>query len=155
KRCVEPIAGSCGGKREGVRRIDSGRAGNSRCGETRLGTACGHASAIMRTRCLELAHQMYHPTLSSSFSRLSAKPLRTLRTGVAFVVIAALIGGCNLFPEVKDPYANFTAEQLYRQGKDAMAEGNFTKAVKVFEALEARYPYGRYAQQAILEGAYA
>ena len=26
---------------------------------------------------------------------------------------------------------------------------------KLFETLEARYPYGRYAQQAILEGAYA
>ena len=91
----------------------------------------------------------------SSVNRLCAKSLRVLRACTAFVVIAAAIGGCNLLPEVKDPYANFTAEQLYRQGKDAMAEGNFNKAVKVFEALEARYPYGRYAQQAILEGAYA
>ena len=91
----------------------------------------------------------------SSVNRLCAKSLRVLRACTAFVVIAAAIGGCNLLPEVKDPYANFTAEQLYGQGKDAMAEGNFNKAVKVFEALEARFPYGRYAQQAILEGAYA
>ena len=34
-------------------------------------------------------------------------------------------------------------------------QGNYTRAIKLFEALEARFPYGRYAQQAILELAYA
>ena len=34
---------------------------------------------------------------------------------------------------------------------DAMLEGNYTRAIKLFETLEARFPYGRYAQQAILE----
>ena len=98
---------------------------------------------------------MFLPLLSPSLDRFCARALRALCAGVALVVIVASIGGCNLFPEVKDPYAQYTAEELYRQGKDAMSEGNFTKAVKLFEALEARYPYGRYAQQAILEGAYA
>jgi outer membrane protein assembly factor BamD len=36
-----------------------------------------------------------------------------------------------------------------------MLEGNYTKAIKLFDTLEARFPYGRYAQQAILESAYA
>lgn len=36
-----------------------------------------------------------------------------------------------------------------------MGEANWEKAIKYFEALEARYPYGRYAQQAQLEVAYA
>ena len=36
-----------------------------------------------------------------------------------------------------------------------MVEGNYTRAIKLFETLEARFPYGRYAQQAILELAYA
>jgi outer membrane protein assembly factor BamD len=36
-----------------------------------------------------------------------------------------------------------------------MSSGNYQRAIKLFETLEARYPYGRYAQQAILEGAYA
>ena len=36
-----------------------------------------------------------------------------------------------------------------------MVEGNYTRAVKLFETLEARFPYGRYAQQAILELAYS
>jgi outer membrane protein assembly factor BamD len=36
-----------------------------------------------------------------------------------------------------------------------MNEGNWATAVKYFEKLEARYPFGRYAQQAQLDTAYA
>ncbi len=36
-----------------------------------------------------------------------------------------------------------------------MDGGNYEKAVKTFETLQSRYPYGRYAQQAQLEIAYA
>ena len=36
-----------------------------------------------------------------------------------------------------------------------MTDGAYDKAIKYFEKLEARYPYGRYAQQAQLEVAYA
>jgi outer membrane protein assembly factor BamD len=36
-----------------------------------------------------------------------------------------------------------------------MGDGSYDKAVKYFEILEARYPYGRYAQQAQIEIAYA
>jgi outer membrane protein assembly factor BamD len=97
----------------------------------------------------------FSPAFMSSADRLCARSRRALCACLAFVAIAVSIGGCNLLPEVKDPYAQYTAEQLYRQGKDAMSDGNFSKAVKLFEALEARYPYGRYAQQALLEGAYA
>jgi outer membrane protein assembly factor BamD len=76
-------------------------------------------------------------------------------TRLAMVLMLAAIGGCSLFPEAKDPTAGFSAEQLYKQAKDALSEGNYTKAIKLYETLETRFPYGRYAQQAILEGAYA
>ena len=36
-----------------------------------------------------------------------------------------------------------------------MTNGNYAAAIKLFEGLEARYPYGRYAQQAQLEIGYA
>jgi outer membrane protein assembly factor BamD len=92
---------------------------------------------------------------SPSSNRLFYRSVRAMLAGLAILLVAATMGGCNLLPEIKDPLANLTAEQLYRQAKDAMSEGNFTKAVKLYETLEARFPYGRYAQQAILEGAYA
>jgi len=90
-----------------------------------------------------------------SSNRLLYRPARAMLAALAILLVLATLGGCNLLPEVKDPTAGLTAEQLYRQAKDAMGEGNFTKAVKLYETLEARFPYGRFAQQAILEGAYA
>ena len=91
----------------------------------------------------------------TSLERFFREPLRGMLAYAAILLAVAFIGGCNLLPEVKDATANLTAEQLYRQAKDAMAEGNFNKAIKLYETLEARFPYGRFAQQAILEGAYA
>jgi len=83
-----------------------------------------------------------------------------LRTLVPVVFIAAglgstLLGGCGLLPDVIDETANWSANKLYSEAKDAMTEGSYDKAVKYFEKLEARFPYGRYAQQAQLEVAYA
>ena len=70
-------------------------------------------------------------------------------------LIAFAVAGCGLLPDVKDETAGWSAEQIYRNAHEAMQDGNYTRAIKLFETLEARYPYGRYAQQAILEGAYA
>ena len=69
--------------------------------------------------------------------------------------VRAVLGGCSLLPEVKDETASWSAEQLYSEAHDALLEGNYTRAIKLFETLESRFPYGRYAQQAILESAYA
>lgn len=78
-----------------------------------------------------------------------------LRARVVVTLLAAALAGCNLLPEVKDETASWTAERVYRTAHDALVEGNYTRAVKMFETLESRFPYGRYAQQALLEGAYA
>ncbi|GLR11593.1 outer membrane protein assembly factor BamD [Chitinimonas prasina] len=48
-----------------------------------------------------------------------------------------------------------TAEAMYSEAKTELTAGNYTRAVQLFESLQARYPYGRYAQQASLEIAYA
>jgi outer membrane protein assembly factor BamD len=80
--------------------------------------------------------------------------LRILTLGRALAVAAALafaLGGCGLFPEVKDETASWSADRLYQTAHEAMMQGNYTRAIKLFDQLEARFPYGRYAQQAILE----
>ncbi len=83
----------------------------------------------------------------------------TRRTGwfgvVATFLVALALGGCNLLPEVRDETSTWSAERLYREAHDALVQGNYTRSVKLFETLESRFPYGRYAQQAILESAYA
>ncbi|HLX30021.1 MAG TPA: outer membrane protein assembly factor BamD [Casimicrobiaceae bacterium] len=74
---------------------------------------------------------------------------------LSVALVAVTIAGCGLLPDVKDETAGWNAEQLYKNAHEAMLDGNYTRAVKLFDTLEARYPYGRYAQQAILEGAFA
>ena len=74
---------------------------------------------------------------------------------VGVALMALMAAGCGLLPDVKDETAGWSAEQLYRNAHNAMMDGNYTRAVKLFDTLEARFPYGRFAQQAILEGAYS
>jgi outer membrane protein assembly factor BamD len=77
------------------------------------------------------------------------------RTWIAGMLLVLALAGCGLLPDVKDETAGWSAEKLYGAAHDAMLEGNYTRAIKLFETLESRYPYGRYAQQAILEGAFS
>lgn len=65
------------------------------------------------------------------------------------------LGGCGLLPDVIDETAGWSAQRLYSEAKEQLNEGNYERAIKLFETLEARYPYGRYAQQAQIEVAYA
>src|SRR5205823_12935882 len=77
------------------------------------------------------------------------------KTWIAGMLLVLALAGCGLLPDVKDETAGWSAEKIYSNAHDAMLEGNYTRAVKLFETLESRYPYGRYAQQAILEGAFS
>jgi outer membrane protein assembly factor BamD len=85
---------------------------------------------------------------------MSRMSLLWIRNVVAIVFVLSATA-CGLLPEVKDDTAGWSAERLYEEAHTMLATGNYTRAVKLFETLEGRYPYGRYAQQAILEGAYA
>ena len=71
------------------------------------------------------------------------------------VILVLLLAGCGILGDTKDETAGWSAQRLYSEAKDAMADGAYDKAVKYFETLESRYPYGRYAQQAQIEIAYA
>ena len=79
--------------------------------------------------------------------------LRTLFTLLALTTLLGL-GGCGLLPEEKDETAGWSAGRLYSAAKDAQIDGSWETAAKMLEKLEARYPYGRFAQQAQLELAY-
>ena len=71
------------------------------------------------------------------------------------VVLSLFIAGCGLLSTEKDETAGWSAQKLYGESKDAMANRSWDKAIKYLEKLEARYPYGRFAQQAQLDVAYA
>lgn len=74
---------------------------------------------------------------------------------VAALSLAALFAGCSSLSDTKDETVGWSANKLYGEAKDAMSGRDWTKAIKYLEKLEARYPYGRFAQQAQIEIAYA
>lgn len=76
-----------------------------------------------------------------------------LRTLLAVFAIA-LFAGCSSNPTEHDETAGWSAGRLYAAAKEAQGEGSWETATKMLEKLEARYPYGRFAQQAQLELAY-
>ncbi|RTL43610.1 MAG: outer membrane protein assembly factor BamD [Rhodocyclaceae bacterium] len=66
-----------------------------------------------------------------------------------------LLAGCSSLPDQVDETVGWNAQKLYSEAKESMSDGAWDRAIKMFEKLESRYPYGRYAQQAQLEVAYA
>ena len=70
------------------------------------------------------------------------------------VILALLLCACGLLPDVKDETSGWSAEKLYAEAKSEIANNGYANAIKYLERLEARYPYGRYAQQAQMELAY-
>jgi outer membrane protein assembly factor BamD len=69
-----------------------------------------------------------------------------------FAVVLAL-AGCGLSDF--DETAGWSAQRLYNEAKAELTAKNWQQAIKYYEKLEARYPFGRFAQQAQLELAYA
>src|SRR6185437_9817064 len=70
-----------------------------------------------------------------------------------FLLLA--LSACGLLPKKMEDSKNWSASKYYSEAKTELNDGNYSAAIKLFEGLEARYPYGRYAQQAQLEIAYA
>lgn len=79
----------------------------------------------------------------------------TRLTLIALAFTAALLSGCGIFADKLGDKKNWTIEQTYKDAKQELDSGNYVGAIKAYEALEARYPFGRFAQQAQLDVAYA
>lgn len=63
--------------------------------------------------------------------------------------------GCSWFQSLEiDPTRDWTAQKLYSEARDAMNDSNWSVAKDYYTKLEARYPFGTYAQQAQIELAY-
>lgn len=58
-------------------------------------------------------------------------------------------------PEVKDETLGWSANKLYTEAKQSLGDGSYETAIKYYEKLESRFPYGRFAQQAQIDLAYA
>jgi len=66
-----------------------------------------------------------------------------------------MLTACSIFSPKDEKSAADSAEGIYAQATEQMNNANYPGAIKLFETLQSRYPYGRYAQQAQMEIAYA
>jgi outer membrane protein assembly factor BamD len=83
---------------------------------------------------------------------------KTILTLSLCTILAVSLSACSTFSQKKnraDLNSTASAEQLLRVARTSVKHADFEQAIKQYETLEARYPLGRYAQQALLEQAYA
>lgn len=71
------------------------------------------------------------------------------------LLLALCLSGCGLIPEQVDETKNWSVSRLYAEAKKELNDGQYADAIKHYEKIEARFPYGRFAQQAQLEVAFA
>ncbi len=74
---------------------------------------------------------------------------------LALISLAFFLSACGSLGEKPDETKGWSAEKLYAEAKDELTGKNYEKAIKLFEKLESRYPFGAYAQQAQMQMAYA
>lgn len=79
---------------------------------------------------------------------------RTL-AAILVLLIAWSLGACSAFKSDYDETKGWSAAKLYAEAKSNLKDRNYAQAIKYYQKLEARYPYGRFAQQAGVEIAYA
>lgn len=79
------------------------------------------------------------------------------RNWLAIAVLALLVAlaGCSGFGgDEFDETANWSVERLYEDGRRAMNASDWQVAAERFTAVEARFPFGPYAQQSLMNLAY-
>ena len=81
--------------------------------------------------------------------------LRSFRLGLA--ALALLTASCAWMPfgDDGDDPVETTEQALYRLAQSGLSSGNFNQSITRLERLEARFPFGRYAEQAQLDLIYA
>ena len=92
---------------------------------------------------------------SSTFSFMPTYSFSVLATRLLLALaVVLLVAGCGTKAPEYDPTANWNAERLFQDGKTEMNGANWRVAKERFAAVEARFPFGVYAQQAQINLAY-
>lgn len=71
------------------------------------------------------------------------------------MLMAAGVAACSSTSGPKDETRGWPVERLYAEAREELNSSNYTSAIKLYETLEARFPYGRHAQQAQMDLAFA
>jgi len=82
--------------------------------------------------------------------------MRNILTVIIALSLGWILGGCGLFSGAEvDETRGWTVQKLYAEARSELSERNWETAIRHYERIESRYPFGRFAQQAQIEVAYA
>jgi len=76
---------------------------------------------------------------------------------LVLLLAASMLAGRSWFKVdfgTKDETASWDADKLYAEARLELSNGAWQKSRELFQKLESRYPFGRHAQQALMEIAY-
>ena len=76
-------------------------------------------------------------------------------TALATLLLALCLAGCSLFGDKANEHKDWQAADFYAAAKEQFDNQSWDAAIKLYEQLEAKFPFGRFAQQAQIEVAYA
>ena len=71
---------------------------------------------------------------------------------LSIIVLSFVISACSWFGGEKEVVSvDVPEQQLYEEALEAIKQGSYTVAIEKLQLLEARYPFGRFSEQAQLE----
>jgi len=74
---------------------------------------------------------------------------------VIIAMMAVLLVGCASTPDVSTLYQGQSESKIFHDGECLMLKRHYSEAVKHFEVMDARYPFGKYSRQSQLDIIYA
>ncbi|MDM8567928.1 outer membrane protein assembly factor BamD [Thiotrichales bacterium HSG1] len=72
---------------------------------------------------------------------------------IIITILSLNLFACGVLSEPETE--KWSANKIYEEAKEAFAVGDYESAIRYYELLEARYPFGKYAQQAQMEIIYS
>lgn len=84
--------------------------------------------------------------------------IKTMKKLLLCLLLSLGLVACSTTKTVQDPGAAFkgqSEQQIFDGAQKALKKGDYSKAIKHYEALDTLYPFGKYAQQAQINSIYA
>ena len=82
--------------------------------------------------------------------------MRSLKKTLVLAILAFFLVCCaDSDDSVKEETRDWSVQKLYAAASGALANRSYPRAIKLYKVLESTYPYGVYAQQGLLDLAYA
>ncbi len=86
-----------------------------------------------------------------------SQPIAHIVSTLTMILFAAALGGCSWLGinwGARDETAKWDADKLYSEARAEMNSGAWKRSRELYQKLESRYPFGRHAQQALMEISY-